>query len=76
MFFFIGTLIGPAGGKYYQTWANYYLKFFQSYKQQNIDFWAVTAQNEPTDGTFLIIIYFITSVTKLNSNLSLLRIFV
>jgi glucosylceramidase len=45
-----GTLIGPPGGIYYQTWANYYLKFFQAYKRNNINFWAVTAQNEPTDG--------------------------
>ncbi len=43
-------MIGPEGGKYYQTWANYYLKFFQHYKNNNISFWAVTAQNEPTDG--------------------------
>jgi glucosylceramidase len=45
-----GTLIGPEGGKYYQTWANYYVKFFQEYKLNNISFWAMTAQNEPTDG--------------------------
>ena len=45
-----GTLIGPEGGKYYQTWANYYLKFFQAYKEHNLTFWALTAQNEPTDG--------------------------
>jgi glucosylceramidase len=45
-----GTLIGPPGGLYYQTWANYYLKFFQSYKKFNLSFWGVTAQNEPTDG--------------------------
>lgn len=45
-----GTLIGPEGGKYYQAWANYYLKFFQAYKKYNLNFWALTAQNEPTDG--------------------------
>ena len=45
-----GTLVGPIGGQYYQTWANYYLKFFQEYAKNNITFWAVTAQNEPTDG--------------------------
>lgn len=45
-----GTLIGPVGGVYYQTWANYYLKFFQEYQKENITFWGVTAQNEPTDG--------------------------
>ena len=45
-----GILIGPAGGKYYQTWANYYLKFFQEYQKFNIKFWALTAQNEPNFG--------------------------
>lgn len=45
-----GTLIGPPGGVYYQSWANYYLKFFQAYKENNITFWATTAQNEPSDG--------------------------
>lgn len=45
-----GTLIGPPGGKYYQTWANYYLRFLQEYKKNGINFWGVTAQNEPTDG--------------------------
>lgn len=44
------TLIGPPGGIYYQTWANYYLKFLQAYKQAGINFWGLTAQNEPTDG--------------------------
>ncbi len=45
-----GTLIGPIAGPYYQTWAMYYLKFFQAYQKYNISFWAMTAQNEPTDG--------------------------
>ncbi|CAF0930114.1 unnamed protein product [Brachionus calyciflorus] len=45
-----GTLIGPVGGKYYQTWADYYVKFFKSYENFGLNFWAMTAQNEPTDG--------------------------
>ena len=45
-----GTLIGPEGGLYYQIWANYYLKFFQEYRKNGIEFWGVTGQNEPTDG--------------------------
>lgn len=45
-----GSLIGPAGGTYYQTWANYFVKFFLSYGKFNISFWAMTAQNEPSDG--------------------------
>jgi glucosylceramidase len=50
--FFKGSLLGSAGGIYYQTWANYYLKFFQAYKFFNISFWGVTAQNEPSFGAF------------------------
>ena len=41
---------GEPGSLYWQIWANYYLKFFQSYAQYNIKFWGVTAQNEPSDG--------------------------
>jgi glucosylceramidase len=37
-----GTLKEPIGGKYYQTWANYYLRFFQSYQEHNLTFWAMT----------------------------------
>ncbi|MDZ7672495.1 MAG: glycoside hydrolase family 30 protein [Halanaerobiales bacterium] len=33
--------------KYYQTWANYYVKFINEYKKRNIDIWGVTVQNEP-----------------------------
>lgn len=47
---FQGSLEGPVGGVYYQTWANYYLKFFQAYKQFNLSFWGVTGHNEPTNG--------------------------
>lgn len=35
---------------YWQIWANYYVKFFQSYAENKIKFWGVTAQNEPSDG--------------------------
>lgn len=39
------------GGKllpeYYQTWANYYVKFIEAYEAQGIDIWGVTMQNEP-----------------------------
>ena len=45
-----GILKGDVGGLYFQTWANYYVKFFQSYQKYNITFWGVTTQNEPTDG--------------------------
>ena len=45
-----GTLIGPEGGKYYDSWARYFLKFFEAYEKNGLKFWALTAQNEPTDG--------------------------
>jgi glucosylceramidase len=39
------------GGKlkpeYYQTWANYFIRFFQAYQKQGIPFWGMTVQNEP-----------------------------
>ncbi|MFH4967234.1 glycoside hydrolase family 30 protein [Gaetbulibacter sp. M240] len=39
------------GGKllpeYYQTWADYYVKFIQAYEKENIPVWGVTIQNEP-----------------------------
>lgn len=39
------------GGKlkpeYFQTWANYFVKFFESYEEHDIDFWGLTVQNEP-----------------------------
>jgi len=39
------------GGKlkpeYYQTWANYYVKFIKAYEQEGIPIWGLTIQNEP-----------------------------
>ncbi|TMI77745.1 MAG: glycosyl hydrolase, partial [Bacteroidetes bacterium] len=39
------------GGKlkpeYYDTWANYYVKFIQAYQKENIPVWGLTVQNEP-----------------------------
>ncbi|TXG39528.1 glycoside hydrolase family 30 protein [Seonamhaeicola maritimus] len=39
------------GGKllpeYYQTWADYYVKFIQAYEKESIPVWGVTIQNEP-----------------------------
>ncbi|XP_050402562.1 lysosomal acid glucosylceramidase isoform X2 [Patella vulgata] len=45
-----GSLIGQPGGKYFKTWANYFIKFLDAYKSHNISLWGLTAQNEPTDG--------------------------
>lgn len=39
------------GGKllprFYQAWANYYVKFIKSYQKENIPVWGLTVQNEP-----------------------------
>jgi len=39
------------GGKlkpeYYQTWADYYVKFIQAYEKEGIPVWGLTIQNEP-----------------------------
>lgn len=33
--------------KYYQSWANYFVKFINSYKRAGVNIWGVTVQNEP-----------------------------
>jgi glucosylceramidase len=39
------------GGKllpeYFQSWANYYVRFVQEYEKQGINIWGLTVQNEP-----------------------------
>lgn len=39
------------GGKlkpeYYQTWANYYVKFIKAYEAEDIPVWGISTQNEP-----------------------------
>ena len=39
------------GGKllpeYFQAWADYYVKFFDSYADEGLSFWGLTVQNEP-----------------------------
>nr|CAD7456882.1 unnamed protein product [Timema tahoe] len=37
--------------EYYETYANYYVKFLQLYAEQGVDFWGLTPQNEPSHGT-------------------------
>ncbi|XP_063229261.1 lysosomal acid glucosylceramidase-like isoform X2 [Bacillus rossius redtenbacheri] len=37
----------------YQPWANYYVKYFDAYAKENVKFWGLTAQNEPTQGGWL-----------------------
>lgn len=45
-----GAIKGQPGGKYHKAWANYFVKFLQAYKDQGVDIWGLTTQNEPTDG--------------------------
>jgi len=33
--------------KYYQNWANYYVKFIKAYEAEGIPVWGLTVQNEP-----------------------------
>ncbi|MCL7754773.1 glycoside hydrolase family 30 protein [Polaribacter sp. Z022] len=33
--------------KYYQAWANYFVKFIKAYEEEGIPVWGVTIQNEP-----------------------------
>ena len=41
-----GTLIGQAGGKYYQSFAKYIVKFIQEYHKNNVSLWGLTVTNE------------------------------
>lgn len=33
--------------EYYQSWANYYVKFIDAYEENDIPIWGITVQNEP-----------------------------
>lgn len=45
-----GRLKGSPGGKYYKTWAKYYVKFLQAYEEEGIRVWGLTTGNEPING--------------------------
>ncbi|VDO36931.1 unnamed protein product [Haemonchus placei] len=45
-----GALIGEVNGKYYRSYANYLIKFFEEYAKNGVPFWGMTLQNEPTSG--------------------------
>lgn len=45
-----GWLKGSPNSTYYKTWANYFVKFLDAYKNENISFWGMTVQNEPSSG--------------------------
>lgn len=38
---------GVLRNDYYQTWANFAIRFFEEYKKHNISFWGMTIANEP-----------------------------
>uniref|UniRef100_A0A915E836 Glucosylceramidase n=1 Tax=Ditylenchus dipsaci TaxID=166011 RepID=A0A915E836_9BILA len=42
------SLKGPFNGKYYETYAKYFVRFLEEYAKHGINFWAITIQNEPS----------------------------
>jgi len=42
--------VGTVKDEYWGLWAEYYLKFFDAYKENGLSFWGVTTQNEPSNG--------------------------
>lgn len=36
----------------YQVWADYFIKFLDSYKNENVTFWGLTTGNEPYSPLF------------------------
>eukprot|EP00094_Tigriopus_californicus_P008405 TCALIF_08098-PB protein Name:"Similar to Gba Glucosylceramidase (Mus musculus)" AED:0.13 eAED:0.13 QI:29/0.92/0.8/1/0.92/0.93/15/0/1019 len=45
------TGIGYLKTEYYSAWANYFVKFLDDYKREVVQFWGLTAQNEPLHGS-------------------------
>ncbi|KAI1726064.1 glycosyl hydrolase family 30 TIM-barrel domain-containing protein [Ditylenchus destructor] len=45
-------LKGEVNGKYYDTYAQYFKKFFEEYHKNGLDFWGLTMQNEPRNETW------------------------
>ncbi|KAI1706332.1 glycosyl hydrolase family 30 TIM-barrel domain-containing protein [Ditylenchus destructor] len=45
-----GKLKGEIGGVYYETYAKYFVRFFEEYAKSGIDFWGLTIQNDPAFG--------------------------
>lgn len=41
--------------KYYQVYADYFIKFLHAYRSHGLNFWALTPQNEPCNGRFYTI---------------------
>lgn len=41
-----GWLKGEVGGKYYQLFAKYIVRFLDEYKKHNVSLWGLTLENE------------------------------
>ncbi|XP_050498000.1 putative glucosylceramidase 4 isoform X2 [Diabrotica virgifera virgifera] len=44
------TMFGMLREDMLQPWANYYVKFLESYKENKLEFWGITTGNEPSAG--------------------------
>ncbi|KAJ9573850.1 hypothetical protein L9F63_008774, partial [Diploptera punctata] len=41
---------GQLKEEYYQLWADYFVRFFDEYAKENLTFWSISAENEPSNG--------------------------
>jgi len=39
--------------EFYKSWANYFVRFLEEYRALDVEFWALTPQNEPMNGHLL-----------------------
>ncbi|XP_070531190.1 lysosomal acid glucosylceramidase-like isoform X1 [Cardiocondyla obscurior] len=46
----VARFTGTLKTEYYQLYADYIKKFYDAYKERNVDIWAMTPGNEPIDG--------------------------
>ncbi|ODM90073.1 putative glucosylceramidase 4, partial [Orchesella cincta] len=42
--------MGQLKKQFYQQWADYFVKFLEAYKNQDVDVWGITTGNEPFNG--------------------------
>jgi len=45
------TGLSALKSEYYETWADYHVRFLTLMKKQNVNFWGITTGNEPMNGT-------------------------
>jgi len=48
-----GGIVGLPTGKYYQTYANYFVKYLNAYKREGIKIFGISPANEPTNGRYI-----------------------